>query len=123
MPLLDPIPSPVANADFTALEWEPLLHLVSGFASSPVGRDAILALHPSIDEPWIARQHQLTGEIRLLLEEQVSIPLGGLIDPTQLTAKSQIEGAALEAPATVLVGWVCRRAMQAKRTHSRDASA
>ena len=97
MPLLDPIPSPVANADFTALEWEPLLQLVSGFASSPVGREAILALRPSTDEPWIARQHQLTGEVRLLLEEQVSIPLGGLIDPTQLAAKSHIEGAALEA--------------------------
>ncbi len=97
MPLLDPIPSPVANADFAALEWEPLLHLVSGFASSPVGREAILALRPSIDEPWITHQHQLTGEVRLLLEEQVSIPLGGLIDPTQLAAKSHIEGVALEA--------------------------
>ncbi len=97
MPLLDPIPSPVANADFAALEWEPLLHLVSGFASSPVGREAILALRPSIDEPWITHQHQLAGEVRLLLEEQVSVPLGGLIDPTQLAAKSHIEGVALEA--------------------------
>ncbi len=32
-----------------------------------------------------------------LLEEQVSIPLGGLFDPTQLAAKAQIPGAALEA--------------------------
>ena len=35
--------------------------------------------------------------MRLLLEEQVSIPLGGLFDPTQLAAKAQIAGAALEA--------------------------
>lgn len=97
MPLLDPIPSPVANADFAALEWQPLLELVAGFAASPVGREAILALRPSSDEAWIARQHQLTGELSLLLEEQVSIPLGGLFDPTQLAAKSQIDGAALEA--------------------------
>src|SRR6266702_8498054 len=97
MPLLDPIPSPVANADFAALEWEPLLALVSGFAASPVGRTAIRDLKPSTDEEWIARQHQLTGEVRLLLEEQVSIPLGGLFDPTQLAAKAQIPGAALEA--------------------------
>jgi hypothetical protein len=34
MPLLDPIPSPVENADLAALEWEPLLSLVSGFAAS-----------------------------------------------------------------------------------------
>src|ERR1017187_6331737 len=97
MPLLDPIPSPVEHADFAALEWEPLLALVAGFAASPVGRGAILSLQPSPDEAWIARQHQLTGEVRLALSEQVSIPLGGLFDPTQHAAKAQIPGAALEA--------------------------
>jgi DNA mismatch repair protein MutS2 len=97
MPLLDPIPSPVIDADFAALEWEPLLALVSGFATSPVGRQAILDLKPSTDEAWIALQHQLTGELRLLLEEQTSIPVGGLFDPTQHAAKAQIPGAALEA--------------------------
>jgi len=97
MPLLDPIPSPAEHVDLAALEWEPLLALVAGFAASPVGREAILALRPSTDEEWIGRQHRLTGEVRLILEEQASIPLGGLFDPTQLAAKSQIDGAALEA--------------------------
>jgi putative FmdB family regulatory protein len=32
MSLLDPIPSPVEHADYAALEWEPLLALVAGFA-------------------------------------------------------------------------------------------
>jgi DNA mismatch repair protein MutS2 len=97
MSLLEPIPLPVENADLTALEWEPLLTLVAGFAASPIGRSAILQLRPSTDEAWIGSQHQLTGELRLLLDEQVSIPLGGLFDPTQLAAKAQIPGAALEA--------------------------
>jgi len=97
MALLDPIPSPVLDADFAALEWEPLVALVAGFAASTVGREAILSLRPSTDEDWIARQHQLTGEVRLLLQEQVSIPLGGLFDPTQHAAKAQIPGAALDA--------------------------
>src|SRR5271157_1659657 len=97
MPLLDPIPSPVEHADFAALEWEPLLALIAGFTASPVGRNAILDLGPSTDEAWIASQHQLTGELRLLLEEQTSIPVGGLFDPTQHAAKAQISGAALEA--------------------------
>jgi DNA mismatch repair protein MutS2 len=97
MPLLDPIPSPVEYADFTAIEWEPLLALVAGFVASPVGRQAILDLKPSTDAEWIARQHQLTAELRLVLAEQVSIPCGGLFDPTQLAAKAQIAGAALEA--------------------------
>ena len=97
MPLLDPIPSPVENADQAALEWEPLLALVAGYAASPVGRAAIQSLQPSTDSAWLARQHQLAREMRLLLEEQVSIALGGLFDPTQLAAKAGIEGAALEA--------------------------
>ena len=54
-------------------------------------------MHPSTDEEWIARQHTLAAEVRLVLEEQVSIALGGLFDPTQLAAKAQIAGAALEA--------------------------
>ena len=98
MPLFQAIPSPVENADLAALEWEPLLALVAGFAASPVGREAILQLRPSADEEWITRRHQLTGEMQLLLAEQISIPLGGLFDPTQLAAKAQIPGAALEAP-------------------------
>ena len=97
MPLLDPIPSPVEHADYAALEWEPLLGLVAGFASSPVGRHAILDLTPSTDETWVRRQHDLTGELRLILSEQISVPLGGLFDPTQHAAKAQIPGAALEA--------------------------
>ena len=97
MPLLDPIPSHVVDADFAALEWEPLLALVAGFSASPVGRQAILDLRPSTDAEWMRRQHELTGEVRQILTEQVSVPLGGLFDPTQLAAKAQIAGAALEA--------------------------
>jgi DNA mismatch repair protein MutS2 len=97
MQLLDPIPSPVEHTDFAALEWEPLLALIAGFAASPVGRNAILDLRPSTDESWITSQHQLTGEMRLMLAEQISVPLGGLFDPTQHAAKAQIPGAALEA--------------------------
>ncbi len=97
MPLVDPTPFAVKHADFAALEWQPLLMLVGGFAASPVGRAGILALVPSTDEAWIARQHALTGEMRLLLEEQVSVALGGLFDPTQLAAKARIPEAALEA--------------------------
>jgi DNA mismatch repair protein MutS2 len=97
MPLLDPIPSPVEHADYAALEWEPLLALIANFAASPVGRQAILDLRPSTDESWITHQHQLTAELRLVLTEQISVPLGGLFDPTQHAAKAQIPGAALEA--------------------------
>jgi len=97
MPLIEPIPLPVEHADTLALEWEPLLAFVAGYSYSRVGREAILNLRPSTDQAWAIRQHQLWSEVRLLLQEQVSIPLGGLLDPTQLAAKAQIPGAALEA--------------------------
>ena len=97
MPLIESIPLPVENADTGSLEWEPLLAFVAGYASSAVGRQAILGLRPSTDQGWMIRQHQLWSEVRLTLQEQVSIPLGGLLDPTQLAAKAQIPGAALEA--------------------------
>jgi DNA mismatch repair protein MutS2 len=94
--LLDAVPLPVAHLDKAALEWEPLLALVAGYAISRVGREGILGLMPSTDQEWIERQHQLTGEVRGLLSSAVTIPLGGLFDPTQLAAKAQIPGAALE---------------------------
>ena len=97
MSLLDPIPQPVESADLAALEWEPLLALVAGFASSAVGCGFLLALHPSSNTYWIRRQHQLVSELGQLLNEQVSIPLGGLFDPTQMAAKAQIIGSVLEA--------------------------
>jgi DNA mismatch repair protein MutS2 len=97
MPLLDPIPSPIEHADSVALEWDHLLALVGGFASSAIGRQAILSLWPSTDSSWIALQHQLIAELRLMLAEQISVPLGGLFDPTELADKSRIAGAALEA--------------------------
>ena len=97
MPLLDPIPSPVEHADLAALEWDPLL------AWSPVSprrqwaakRFLRCALPPM--KSGSAASTGLAGEVRLILQEQVSIPLGGLFDCTQLAAKAQIAGAALEA--------------------------
>jgi DNA mismatch repair protein MutS2 len=94
--LLDPTPAPVEHLDATALEWQPLLALVAGYAISRVGREGLLALRPSTDQAWIEQQHQLVAELRTLLSTGVTIPLGGLFDPTRLADKSQIPGAALE---------------------------
>ena len=95
--LLDPIPAPVQHLDAAALEWRPLLALIAGYAISRVGRESILSLAPSTDSSWINQQHQLIVELRALLDTGVSIALGGLFDPAQLAAKSQILDAALEA--------------------------
>ena len=96
MSLLDPTPSPVAHLDAASLEWHPLLALVATYAVSRVGREGLTHLSPSTDQPWIDQQHQLVAELRTLLSTGVTIPLGGLFDPTQLAAKSRIPDAALE---------------------------
>ncbi len=94
--LFDPTPAPVPHLDAVALEWPPLLALVAYYAISRPAKEALLALVPSTDPAWIDHQHQLVQETRALLNTQVSIPLGGLFDPTQLGHKSKIPGAALE---------------------------
>jgi len=94
--LLDPTPAQVQHLDAASLEWHPLLALVATYAVSRVGREGITQLSPSTDQPWIDQQHQLVTELRSLLSPGVTIPLGGLFDPTQLAAKSRIPEAALE---------------------------
>src|SRR5450631_2614339 len=88
--LLDPTPTPAEHLDAGQLEWPPLLALVAGYAISRVGKEGLLASAPSTDLEWINRQHQLIQELRILLDSAATIPLGGLFDPTQLAAKSQI---------------------------------
>ena len=94
--IIAPVPEPVANLDAQALEWQPLLALLASYAISAVGRTAIEVLTPSTDREWIERQHQLTAELRTLLNSAATIPLGGLFDPTDMVAKAQIPEAALE---------------------------
>jgi DNA mismatch repair protein MutS2 len=97
MPLSHPIPSIVSDCSRSALEWDRFLALLSGYAQSATGRGWLLALAPSSDRKWIARQHALVAEMRLLLGQGVRPSVGSLFDPSDLLAKSRIEGAALEA--------------------------
>ncbi len=88
MPLLDPIPSLVADCSRSSLEWDRFLDLLAGYSLSPIGRAWVLALGPSTDLAWLERQHNLVAEMRLLLRQGVSVSLGSLFDPTQMLAKS-----------------------------------
>jgi DNA mismatch repair protein MutS2 len=94
--LLDPVPSPVAECSCEALEWGRLLELLASFAHSAVAREWLQVLLPSQDAIWIGQQHDLVGEMRLLLRQGAAPALGGLFDPTTLTDKARIQGAVLE---------------------------
>ena len=95
-PLLAAVPNAVSQLDAQALEWQPLLALVSGYAVSSVGRAGITSLVPSTDQAWIEREHQLVTELRTLVEAGVTAALSGLFDPTEVLAKALIPDAALE---------------------------
>lgn len=97
MALTHPIPQVVTDCSRSALEWDRFLALLAGYAQSAVGRDWLLALEPSTDREWIARQHGLVAEMRLLLSEGLRPSVGSLFDASELLAKSRIEGVALEA--------------------------
>jgi DNA mismatch repair protein MutS2 len=96
-PLLEPVPSPVVETSRAVLEWDRLLDLVASYSASAVGRSWLQSLLPSQDRSWLLSQQTFVDEILLFLDAQVSIPLGGLFDPTLLLDKARIPGAALEA--------------------------
>src|ERR1700691_2380158 len=86
----------VEECSCEALEWSRLLELVATLVHSRVAREWLLAMKPSRDTSWIDQQHGLASEMRLLLAQGVSPPLGGLFDPTRMTDKARIQGALLE---------------------------
>jgi DNA mismatch repair protein MutS2 len=96
-PLLEPVPAPVVETSRAVLEWDRLLDLVAGYSASAVGRSWLQGLLPSQDRSWLLSQQTFVDEILLFLDAQISIPLGGLFDPTLLLDKARIPGAALEA--------------------------
>ena len=90
------VPSPMTHSSARLLEFETLRELLSGYASSPLGRRRIAELQPSLDRAWIETQQQLTTEIREFRRVGGRFEFGGLPEVTSLLEKSRIRGAALE---------------------------
>src|SRR4051812_509069 len=91
-----PVPSPLAHASAVVLEFERLREMLLGYAASPLGKEWLAELAPSGDREWIARQQQLTAELRPYLRAGGRFDFYGLADVRALVSKAQIEGAALE---------------------------
>jgi DNA mismatch repair protein MutS2 len=89
-------PRPVSHTSARVLEFDSLRDLLRGYATSPLGRERIADLAPSIDREWIENQQQLTTEIREFRRVGGRFDFSGLLDVTKLVEKSRIAGAALE---------------------------
>jgi DNA mismatch repair protein MutS2 len=90
------VPNPVTHTSSRLLEFETLRDLLSGYASSPLGKQRIAELLPSLDRAWIETQQQLTTEIREYRRVGGRFEFVGLPEIQEPMEKSRIAGAALE---------------------------
>src|SRR5438876_914826 len=90
------LPQPLPHSSAVLLEFDPLRHLLRGYAASPLGQARVQALVPSADATWIASQQQLTAEVREFLRAGSNFDFSGLFDPQALLEKARIQGVALE---------------------------
>ena len=90
------VPNPLTHTSSRLLEFETLRDLLSGYASSPLGKRRIAELLPSLDRAWIETQQQLTTEIREYRRVGGRFEFAGLPEAGKLIEKSRIAGAALE---------------------------
>jgi DNA mismatch repair protein MutS2 len=103
MELFPPIPQALAETAAHALQWDELRNVIGAEARSALGRASVQRLAPSADVAWTEQQQQRTAELRRLVAGGNSFDFRGLIDPTELLTKANIEGAALDASDLVLL--------------------
>src|ERR1700733_7044686 len=90
------MPRDLTHSSARVLEFDSLLDLLRGYASSPLGQARIAALAPSSDRAWIEAQQELASEIREFRRVGGRFEFSGLLPTAQLVAKSRILGAILE---------------------------
>src|SRR6202453_3133167 len=90
------MPSDLTHSSARVLEFDSLLDLLRGYASSPLGQARIAALAPSSDRAWIEAQQELASEIREFRRVGGRFEFSGLLPTAELVNKSRILGAILE---------------------------
>jgi DNA mismatch repair protein MutS2 len=90
------MPSALTHSSAHVLEFDSLLDLLRGYASSPLGQARIAALAPSTDRAWIESQQELASEIREFRRVGGRFEFSGLLPTAKLVDKSRILGAILE---------------------------
>jgi DNA mismatch repair protein MutS2 len=90
------MPSALTHTSARVLEFDSLLDLLRGYASSPLGQARIASLAPSTDRAWIEAQQELASEIREFRRVGGRFEFSGLLQTARLVDKSRILGAILE---------------------------
>jgi len=92
----EPTTGDLIHSSARVLEFDSLRELLRAYTSSPLGRERIAALAPSIDRDWIQSQQALAQEIREFRRVGGRFDFSALIDIVDLVKKSRIAGATLE---------------------------
>jgi len=101
---------------YHVLEFHRLLHILSGYASCPLGRSDCLSRKPSRDLTEIDNEHRLVSEMKLLLKLKGFSPLEGLIDIKHFIKQSKAEGSSLEPEKLLSILQIAQAASRAKKS-------
>jgi DNA mismatch repair protein MutS2 len=86
----------LTHSSARVLEFNSLLELLHGYASSPLGQRRIAEIAPATDPSWIEHQQELANEIREFRRVGGRFDFAGLLEIGKLVEKSPIIGATLE---------------------------
>src|SRR5262245_60761700 len=81
-----------------ALEFDRIVEAVAGFALTPMGRDGLTRLQPSVDPSVVAQALAGTTETARYVAAHGTFPLRGSSELPQILGALAIEGRALDAP-------------------------
>jgi DNA mismatch repair protein MutS2 len=83
------------NQSFKALEYDQILELLKGFATSSVGKALCKGLKPQRKLSWIKKRLGEVDELKKIMEVYGEIPVAGIEDVRRAIARARIEGAVL----------------------------
>jgi DNA mismatch repair protein MutS2 len=83
------------NQPFKALEFDQILDLLKGYATSSVGKALCEGLKPQRKLSWIKKRLGEVDELKAIMEAHGDIPLGGITDVREALARAKIDGAVL----------------------------
>lgn len=83
------------NQPFKALEFNQILDLLKGFATSSIGKSLCGSLRPQRKLSWIEKRLGEVDELKNIVEVYGDIPVGGITDVREAIARAKIEGTVL----------------------------
>lgn len=81
---------------FDVLEWQRIQDFLVKRCSGPMGRRVASSVEPEVESVRIRLAVTQTDELRALLDSGGSLPLGGLVDPADVFARSEKENRPFE---------------------------